>query len=111
MSKRIMLVAVVILSSLVTSAALGSTLFIRAQGSFSTMFSTLKYDPTTACSKPYRPYSKDEYARERYMSDAKRYVQCLEDAANNDAEYAQKVVSQGYKTATDDFIRDLRSGY
>ena len=92
-----------------TSASAAS--FIRARGSFSTFIYELKYDPSRPCSKPYRPYQMDKWAREQYIRDGETYLSCMREAANADVEYAQKVIQDGYRKAADDFLEEVRRGY
>ena len=81
------------------------------EGRFSTSFSRLEYDPTAGCSKPFRPYSKDEYAVQRYRDDAVRYVDCLKSAATKDTSYAAEVIADGYEEAVDEFVAEVKRGY
>ncbi|QCB56306.1 hypothetical protein E5675_18975 [Sphingopyxis sp. PAMC25046] len=85
--------------------------FLRAKGSFSTFLYDLKYDPSRACSKPYRPYQMDKWAREQYVRDGETYLSCLRETANSDAEYAQQVIRDGNRKAADEFLEEVRRGY
>lgn len=82
-----------------------------AKGQFSTFFMDLKYDPSHACVKPYKPYGTDRYAMESYIQQGKRYFACLQDAAKNDMEYADAVVKDGYEKSVEDFISEIKRQY
>lgn len=94
---------------LATSASAAS--FLRAKGSFSTFLSSLKYDPSSSCTKPYRPYQMDKWAREQYIRGGEAYLTCMREAANSDIEYAQEVIRDGYREAANDFLEEVRRGY
>jgi hypothetical protein len=81
------------------------------KGQFSTFISTLKYDPSRACAKPFRPFSDSTYAIKSYYADAERYLDCMRDASNSDARYAAEVVAEGYKDASAEFLRELEGGF
>lgn len=108
MSRRLV-IAVGVAALVATSA--NAALLVRAQGSFSTFLSRLKYDPGGACTKPYRPYQKDKWAREQYLRDGRAYLSCLRAAADADVEYAQKVIEEGYREAAEGFVEEVRRGY
>lgn len=108
MTKRIAILAVIV--ALISGSA-HATSFMRARGSFSTYLYELKYDPSRPCMKPYRPYNMDDWARQQYLRDGKAYLDCMQDTANADAEYAQKVVQDGYRAAADEFLEEVRRGY
>jgi hypothetical protein len=92
------------------SGAVAAPLF-GPKGQFSTFISTLKYDPSKACTKPYRPLSGSEYAMRSYLADAERYLDCMRDASNADARYATEVVAEGYKEASAEFLQELKGGF
>jgi len=75
------------------------------------MFGRLEYDPSKGCSKPYRPITDSEYARSQYISDAKRYIECMQDAAEADSKYASSVIEEGLEKSMDDFMAEVRRGY
>lgn len=77
--KKSILAGVMLATVAFSSGALARSLF-GAKGEFSTFLSDLKYDPTRACSKPYKPYAADRYTRDAYATDAERYVDCLKTA-------------------------------
>lgn len=81
------------------------------KGAFSSLFHRIEYDPSEACTKPYRPYGSDRYAWESYKADATRYLDCMKDAADADAKYAVEVVYDGYEKAADDFLQEVKRGY
>lgn len=81
------------------------------KGEFSTLLYTLEYDPSRACSKPSRPYNDDEFALQLYKNSAVRYVKCMGEAANADAEYAQAVIQEGHDEAVEEFMNELRRRY
>ncbi|HAU21170.1 MAG TPA: hypothetical protein DCS24_01010 [Erythrobacter sp.] len=100
--------AIVIAAGLATAA---SAQYYTAQGDFSSLGFSLDYDPSSACSKPMRPYSNDRYAWESYQAEGERYLSCLEEAANNDMRYAQRVVQEGYENAVQEFLNEVERGY
>ena len=93
------------------AGAAGATVLFDPKGEFSTFFKDLKYDPSGACSKPTRPFSDDSYARQQYLNDAKEYLLCMQRAAEPDARYANDVVADGLKEKSDEFVREVESGY
>lgn len=83
-----------------------------AKGSFQTSFADdLSYDPTSACHKPYRPFTGDDFDREQYLIEAESYLTCLRSAAQSDQKYAAEVVVDGYEEAVQNFMREVRYGY
>lgn len=93
------------------NAAAGSSYFSSAKGDFSTFLTSLKYDPSRACSKPMRPFVKDKWAWENYTRDGERYLDCIKDASISDIEYAENVIVSGYREAADEFLAEVRRGY
>ena len=85
--------------------------FLGPQGEFSSLFSSLEWEPGSGCSKPYRAYGMTEYEAEAYISSGKRYLGCIKRQADNDAEYAVEAVYDGYNKAADDFLAEVRRGY
>lgn len=81
------------------------------KGEFSSLLGRLEYDPSDACSKPSRPFSDSEYSRSQYLSDAKRYLTCMQDAADADRKYANDVIAEGLQESIDDFVSEVRRGY
>ena len=110
MIKKLSTFVFALLCGAIGSHAFGSTL-MGPKGQFSTFIVSLKWQPGNACFKPRKPFSRDQYAVESYRRDAIRYMQCIKDAANSDAQYASDVVVEGYNEAADDFLREVKSGY
>lgn len=96
----------------VATGAMGAGYISGPEGEFKTRFGrSLEYDPSRACIKPMKPYGNDKYAMELYISSAKDYIGCMENAANRDVEYAQKIILAGYEEAAQDYINEVRRGY
>lgn len=95
----------------IVAGAASATVLFGPEGSFNSSLGRLEYDPSRACSKPFRPYSDDSYARQQYMSDARRYLQCMQNAAVADAKYANDVIADGLQEKSDEFVREVESGY
>jgi hypothetical protein len=94
-----------------TTGAAGATVFGGPAGSFSTMITSLEYDPSTACSKPMRPYSEDRDEWNYYIRQGKQYLQCMQDAAESDTKYANEVIAEGLQEKSDDFVSEVKRGY
>lgn len=92
-------------------AGAASPILLRAEGEFSSFLGRLEYDPSRACNKPMRPFSKDRWAWENYAQEGKRYLGCIKDAADSDVGYAQRVIQAGYSEAADEFLQEVRRGY
>ena len=96
----------------VATGAMGAGYVSGPEGEFKTSYGRkLEYDPSPACFKPMKPYSNDKYAMDLYVSSAKNYINCLQNAANQDVEYAQKIIMAGYEEAAQDYINEIRRGY
>lgn len=89
-----------------------ATVYSSPQGEFRTnLGGRLEYDPSRDCEKPYRPYSTDSSsAREQYIGDAHRYLRCMQDAAQEDATYANQVIADGLKDRSHDFVEEVELG-
>jgi hypothetical protein len=94
-----------------TAGAAGASMLLGPKGDFKTSIGRLEYDPSRGCSKPMRPFSKDEYAQKMYIDDAKRYLTCLQESAESDAKYANDVIADGLQQSSDDFVREVERGY
>ncbi|MBB5685642.1 hypothetical protein [Sphingobium boeckii] len=105
-----LIVATAITIGAFSSGAAASSIF-GAKGEFSTFLSRLEYDPSSACSKPSKPYSSDQYAFDSYKRGISTYVSCLEDAANSDIRYATEVVKEGYDEAMEELTSEIKRGY
>lgn len=105
------LIGIMALVGAYSTAAYSSSILLGPEGSFSSLLGRLEYDPTTACTKPRKPYRDDQYAISSYRSDINTYVSCLRRAAEQDMDYASKVVSEGHKDAVENFISELKRGY
>ncbi|MGN6377152.1 MAG: hypothetical protein ACTHMG_16575 [Sphingomonas sp.] len=88
-----------------------TTQLLGPNGTFETTFHSLSYDPSTACTKPFRPYDDDAMSRQVYLDQAKQYLDCLQRTAERDTQYASAVIADGYKDSADDFLREVKSGY
>lgn len=93
------------------AGAAGAATLLGPEGEFSTFLGKLKYDPSAACTKPFRPFSKDSSARREYIASAQRYLECMQDAAISDARYASEVIAEGLEEASDDFLSEVELGY
>ncbi|ODP39358.1 hypothetical protein BFL28_11155 [Sphingomonas turrisvirgatae] len=93
------------------SGAGSAQLLSRPEGEFRTFIGRLEYDPARSCYKPTRPYSDDSYARQAYIDQAKRHMECLNAATENDLKYAEKAILAGHKKAVDEFLDEVRRGY
>lgn len=93
------------LAALSTGAAIAST--FSAEGDFSAFGSSLEWEPD--CYKPTRPYSRDEYSVGRYFDQAKEYVSCVNDQAEEDAEYAVAKIREGRDDAIEEMLSEARS--
>lgn len=92
-------------------AGAASPYYSSAKGEFSTFIRSLEYDPSGACMKPMRPFSKDKWAWDNYAREGARYLDCIKDASASDIEYAQNVIEDGYREAADEFLEEVRRGY
>lgn len=92
------------------ASGIGASTMLSPKGRFSTMFYDLEYDPSRACSKPYKPFSRDQFAQNQFRNDAIEYLSCIKRAASNDAEYASEVIADGYKEKAEEFLDELRAG-
>lgn len=92
-------------------ATAASAQYYTARGNFSSIGYGLDYDPSAACSKPIRPFSDDSFAWNNYRNDARRYLSCLESAANDDMRYAQRKIEEGYDEAVQEFLDEVERGY
>jgi hypothetical protein len=97
----------VLLLAVAAGGATAQTLMFGPKGSFSSMLSSIEYNPSRACSRPIRPFSESDFSRRMYAADAKRYLECIREAANSDIEYATAVVVEGHKKEADDFLAEL----
>lgn len=95
-------------SGFIFASGIGASTLLSPKGRFSTLFYNLEYDPSRACSEPYKPFSRDQYALDRYRNDAVEYIACMKRAATSDAEYATEVIYDGYKKKAEEFINELR---
>lgn len=93
-------------------AASQSSLLQRPRGQFSATILGFEYDPSPACPRPRKPFDvEDRFEREQYLTAAKRYLTCLDEAARNDANVANAVVQQGLEDAMEDFMREVRRDF
>jgi hypothetical protein len=110
--KLIKIVTSAALVGCLATASFGAGFLFGPKGDFSTSIGgRLEYDPSDACSKPSKPYTNDSFSRDMYFSSAKIYISCLESTANDDVEYAQKVIIEGHKKAAEDFLNEIRREY
>ncbi len=79
------------------------------KGEFSTMIYDLTWKPK--CYAPTAPYRGDKYAMDAYHADVSRWVDCVDDQAKNDAEYAVERVAEGRRKAVEDMKRKVERGY
>lgn len=99
------------LAALTLAASASASTLFGPKGDFSSLLSRLEYDPSSACYKPTRPFSDDNFAWNNYRSSARSYLNCLESAAEADMRYAQAVVQEGYDDAVSEFLNELERGY
>ena len=105
MGQRVKLsIALILAGVAVWNVAQAGTLF-GSRGEFSVMFKDLKYDPSKACTKPFRPYGASDADIDAYRFSLNRYRSCLLGAAKNDVEYANDVIKEGYVKALQDSAR------
>ena len=106
------LVMISIVFALGAGTAAGASTLFGPKGTFKAgILDDLSYSPEKACSKPSRPYSDDEYARDRYKSDGQNYLRCIQSAAESDISFAREVIQKGYTKAAEDFLREVKYGY
>lgn len=108
--RRILCLLAACVLSVSTGAAAQYSTRLGPEGEFSTLFYKLEYDPSSACSKPLRPFSDDRYAWELYQKEALRYIDCLKRASEADIKYSQAVIQKGYESAIDDFTTEVELG-
>lgn len=89
------------------AGAAGASVFQSPEGRFETFLGKLGYDPSTACTKPVRPYSDERYEWESYIDDGKRYLQCMQNAAESDAKYANRVIADGLREKSEEFVNEV----
>lgn len=88
-----------------TTVAAGPTGTPR--GEFTASRYSISYDPSRACTKPWRSLVERKYEEiDRQYEDAS-YLACLERVADADLKMVQELVQAGYDKA----VKDFRRGY
>lgn len=80
--------------------------FSRPLGSFSTSFDELAWEPD--CVAPVKPLRRNQAGVDAYNDQVRQWVQCVNDQASSDADYAAARISAGREEALRKMLEEIR---